>query len=146
MQNWSHVNTVVEQLNHIPSKLHGTDIMRIRPWYLDGQARFYRQTIILGSHLNPDINTLFNNHCLNFEGKVKLLHEHEGVLPKVLLQVRQIYERIDMESVDANDVRLDYFKKKVFPKLKDSVQLERIVGTAPAKPMVTSDQRMFTFC
>ncbi|KAL8259922.1 hypothetical protein R6Q59_027875 [Mikania micrantha] len=122
-QNWSHVITIVEQLNHIPSKQHGTDIMRIRPWYLDGQARFYRQTIILGSHVNPDINALFNNHCLNYEGRVKLLHEHKGVLPKVLLQVRQIYERFDTESiVDADASRLDYFKKKVFPKIKDSVQ------------------------
>nr|GEX46419.1 U3 small nucleolar RNA-associated protein 25 isoform X1 [Tanacetum cinerariifolium] len=109
MQNWSHVNTVVEQLNCIPSKQHGTDIMRIRPCclmhrYLDGQARFYRQTIILGSH-------------------VKLLCEHKGVLPKVLLQVRQIFERIDTESiVDADDARLDYFKNKVYPKIKDSVQ------------------------
>ncbi|KAK9068656.1 hypothetical protein SSX86_012771 [Deinandra increscens subsp. villosa] len=123
MQNWSHVNTVVEQLNHIPSKQHGTDIMRIRPWYLDGQARFYRQTIVLGSYLNPDINVLFNHHCLNYEGRVKLLHEHKGVLPKVLLQVRQIYERIDTESIiDADDARFDYFKNKVFPKIKDSVQ------------------------
>lgn len=123
MQNWSHVNTVVEQLNRIPSKQHGTDIMRIRPWYLDGQARFYRQTIVLGTHVNPDINALFNNHCLNYKGKVKLLCEHKGVLPKVLLQVRQIYERIDTESiVDADDARLEYFKKKVFPKIKDSVQ------------------------
>ncbi|RVX07796.1 putative ribonuclease H protein [Vitis vinifera] len=32
MQNWSHVNSVVEQLNRIPSKQHGTDIMRIRQW------------------------------------------------------------------------------------------------------------------
>ncbi|KAL4564389.1 hypothetical protein LXL04_028453 [Taraxacum kok-saghyz] len=123
MQNWSHVNTVVEQLNRIPSKQHGTDIMRIRPWYLDGQARFYRQTIILGTHVNPDINASFNNHCLNYKGRVKLSCEHKGVLPKVLLQVRQIYERIDTESiVDADDARLDYFKKKVFPKIKDSVQ------------------------
>ncbi|GKE80499.1 U3 small nucleolar RNA-associated protein 25, partial [Tanacetum coccineum] len=53
MQNCSHLNTVVEHLNHIPSKQHMTDIMRIRPWYLDGQARYYRQTIILGSHVNP---------------------------------------------------------------------------------------------
>ncbi|CAH1449466.1 unnamed protein product [Lactuca virosa] len=123
MQNWSHVNTVVEQLNRIPSKQHGTDIMRIRPWYLDGQARFYRQTIVLGTHVNPDINAMFNNHCLNYKGKVKLSCEHKGVLPKVLLQVRQIYERIDTESiVDADDSRLEYFKKKVFPKIKDSVQ------------------------
>nr|GEW48739.1 hypothetical protein [Tanacetum cinerariifolium] len=45
MQNWSHLNTVVKYLNHIPSKQHGTHIMHIRPWYLDGQARFYRYTI-----------------------------------------------------------------------------------------------------
>ncbi|KAA8535738.1 hypothetical protein F0562_030760 [Nyssa sinensis] len=123
MQNWSHVNSVVEQLNRIPSKQHGTDIMRIRPWYFDGHAQFYRQTIILGSYLNPDINALFNHHCDNYQGKVKLVCEYKGVLPKVLLQVRQIYERFDSESiVDADDARLEYFAKKVFPKIKDSIQ------------------------
>lgn len=123
MQNWSHVKTVVEHLNQIPSKQHGTDIMRIRPWYLDGQARFYRQTIILGSHVNPDINTLFNQQCFNYQGKVKLECSYKGVLPKILLQVRQIYERFDTKSiVEADDNRLEYFAKKVFPKIKDSVQ------------------------
>ncbi|KAL7226273.1 hypothetical protein ACSBR1_021402 [Camellia fascicularis] len=113
MQNWSHVNTVVEQLNHIPSKQHGTNIMRIREWYLDGHAQFYRQTIILGSHLNPEINALFNRHCINYQGKVKMLCEHKSVLPKVLLQVRQIYERFDVESIeDVDDARLEYFSKK----------------------------------
>ena len=34
LQNWSHVSTVFEKLNRIPSKQHGTDIMRIRPWYI----------------------------------------------------------------------------------------------------------------
>ncbi|KAI3447309.1 hypothetical protein Pfo_003974 [Paulownia fortunei] len=123
MQNWSHVNTVVEQLNRLPSKQHGTDIMRIRPWYLDGQARFYRQTIILGSHINPELNALFNQHCLNYRGKVKLECKYKGVLPKILIQVRQIYERFDAESIaEADDTRLKYFCEKVFPKIKDSVQ------------------------
>ncbi|XP_059634637.1 protein NUCLEOLAR FACTOR 1 isoform X2 [Cornus florida] len=123
MQNWSHVNSVVEQLNCIPSKQHGTDIMRIRQWYFDGFAQFYRQTIILGSYINPDINALFNHHCVNYHGKVKSVCDYKGVLPKVLLQVRQIYERFDPESiVDADDARLEYFAKKVFPKIKDSVQ------------------------
>ncbi|KAL4619465.1 hypothetical protein ACB092_06G081100 [Castanea dentata] len=123
MQNWSHVNTVVEQLNHIPSKQHGTDVMRIRPWYLDGYAKFYRQSIILGYYSNPDINALFNRHCSNYQGKVKLACEYKGVLPKVILQVRQIYERFDVDSIaDADDARFDYFVKKVFPKIKDSVQ------------------------
>ncbi|KAI5664894.1 hypothetical protein M9H77_24217 [Catharanthus roseus] len=123
MQNWSHVNTVIQQLNQMPSKQHGTDIMRIRPWYLDGQARFYRQTIILGSHLNPDINAVFNHHCLNYQGKVRLTCDFKGVLPKIMLPVRQVYERFDAESIaDSEDARLEYFCKKIFPKIKDSIQ------------------------
>ncbi|GER50558.1 U3 small nucleolar RNA-associated protein 25 [Striga asiatica] len=123
MQNWSHVNTVVEQLNKLPSKQHGTDIMRIRPWYLDEQARFYRQTIILSSHVNPELNALFNQHCLNYQGKIKLECKYKGVLPKILIPVRQIYERFDTESIaEADDARLKYFCEKVFPKIKDSVQ------------------------
>ncbi|KAJ8500014.1 hypothetical protein OPV22_010566 [Ensete ventricosum] len=123
MQNWSHVNTVMEQLNRIPSKQHGTDIMRIRQWYLDGHARFYRQTILLTSFVNPEMNALFNRSCLNHEGKVKLISQYKGVLPKILLPVRQVYERFDAKSVmDADDARLDYFCKKVFPKLKDSIE------------------------
>ncbi|XP_073290423.1 protein NUCLEOLAR FACTOR 1 isoform X2 [Primulina huaijiensis] len=123
MQNWSHVKAVVEQLNQLPSKQRGTDIMRIRPWYLDGQARFYRQTIILSSHINPDFNALFHQHCFNYQGKVKLECKYRGVLPKILTQVQQIYERFDTESMTgADDSRLEYFSKKVFPKIKDSVQ------------------------
>ncbi|KAL2897817.1 Digestive organ expansion factor-like protein [Bienertia sinuspersici] len=154
MQNWSHVNTVVEHLNLLPSKQHGGDIMRIRRWYLDEQARFYRQTIILSSYLNPDINALFNRHCLNFEGKLRFSCDHKGVLPKVILQVKQVYERFNSDSIlEVDDARLDYFIKKVcgdgglrlsgsavlsvvqnwhsvyecgflvFPKIKDSIQM-----------------------
>ncbi|XP_072954074.1 protein NUCLEOLAR FACTOR 1 isoform X2 [Typha angustifolia] len=123
MQNWSHVNTVLEQLNRIPSKQHGTDVMRIRPWYLDGNACFYRQTILLSSYLNPDMNALFHRQSVNYEGKVKLVIEYKGVLPKILLQVGQVYERFDASSIiSADDARLDYFCKKVFPKIKDSVE------------------------
>lgn len=123
MQNWSHLKTVVEQMNHTPSKQHGTDVMRIRQWYLNGHARYYRQTVLLGSFLNPDMCGLFNQLCLNYEGKVILKTKHEGVLSEVLLQVRQVYERFDVPAItDADDARFDYFCKKVFPKIKDSTE------------------------
>ncbi|WCJ42251.1 hypothetical protein M5689_023071 [Euphorbia peplus] len=123
MQNWAFLTNVVEHLNRLPSKQHGTDIMRIRKWYLDGNARYYRQTIILGHYVNPDINAVFNHHCVNYQGKVKSTCEYKGVLSKILLPVRQIYERFDGKSaVEADDARLEYFVKKVFPKIKDSVQ------------------------
>ncbi|QCE13438.1 U3 small nucleolar RNA-associated protein 25 [Vigna unguiculata] len=120
MQNWSHVHTVIEHLNRLPSKQPGTDVMRIRPWYLDDHAKFYRQTIILGFYSNPDINASFNHQCINYEGKVKLMCEYKGVLHKVLPEIRQIYERFDVDSiVEADDARFDYFITKVFPRIKD---------------------------
>ncbi|PKI54827.1 hypothetical protein CRG98_024778 [Punica granatum] len=123
MQNWSLVDEVVQRLNQLPSKQHGTDIMRIRHWYLDEYARFYRQSIILGYYLNPDINALFNHQFINYKGKVKLVCDYKGVLPKVVLQVKQIYQRFDAKSIEeANDARFEYFTQKVFPKIKDSVQ------------------------
>ncbi|XP_004296470.1 PREDICTED: digestive organ expansion factor homolog [Fragaria vesca subsp. vesca] len=123
MQNWDFLKSVVEQLNRQPSKQHGTDIMRIRPWYLDGHASFYRQTILLSYYSNPDINNLFNKHCTNYRGKVKLVNEYKGVLPKVVLQVRQIFQRFEGdEIVNIDDARFEHFSTKVFPKIKNSVE------------------------
>ncbi|MED6148963.1 hypothetical protein PIB30_057880 [Stylosanthes scabra] len=123
MQNWSHVHTVIEHLNRLPSKQPGTDVMRIRPWYLDENARFYRQTIVLGFYSNPDINASFNHQCCNYEGKVKVVCDYKGVLHKVLPKITQIYARFHIDSiVDADDARFDYFVKKVFPRIKDSDQ------------------------
>ncbi|XP_020526820.1 U3 small nucleolar RNA-associated protein 25 isoform X2 [Amborella trichopoda] len=123
LQNWTHLNSVVEHLNCIPSKQHDTDIMRVRKWYLDGHARFYRQTILLGGFVTPEMNALFHQHCVNYEGKVKVLCAYKGVLPNVLLPVRQVFERFDAPSiVDADDARFSFFVKKVFPKIKDSLQ------------------------
>lgn len=123
MQNWSFLATVVDHINRLPTEQHGTNVMRIRPLYLDGQARFYRQSIILSSYLTPEMNGLFNRQCLNYKGKIKLACEYKGVLEKVLLPVRQIYERFDADSMtQADNARLEYFTKKIFPKIKDSVQ------------------------
>ncbi|KAH0864085.1 hypothetical protein Bca4012_094221 [Brassica carinata] len=123
MQNWSFLATVVDHINRLPTKQHGTNVMRIRPLYLDGQARFYRQSIILSSYLTPEMNGLFNRQCLNYKGRIKLACEYKGVLEKVLLPVRQIYERFDADSMtQADNARLEYFTKKIFPKIKDSVQ------------------------
>uniref|UniRef100_A0A453MDZ6 UTP25 NTP hydrolase-like domain-containing protein n=1 Tax=Aegilops tauschii subsp. strangulata TaxID=200361 RepID=A0A453MDZ6_AEGTS len=121
MQNWSHLHAVLEQLNHLPSKEHVTNVMRIRPWYLDEQARYYRQTIILSSYLTPEMNALFNGSCLNYEGKVKLATEFTGVLPKIQLEIRQVYERFDASSIgELDDARFEYFCTKVYPKIQES--------------------------
>nr|XP_051177186.1 protein NUCLEOLAR FACTOR 1-like isoform X2 [Lolium perenne] len=121
MQNWSHLHSVLEQLNQLPSKEHVANVMRIRPWYLDQHARYYRQTIVLSSYLTPEMNALFNGSCSNYEGKVKLVTEFTGVLPKIQLEVRQVYERFDASSVgESDDARFDYFCTRVYPKIQES--------------------------
>ncbi|XP_054821182.1 LOW QUALITY PROTEIN: protein NUCLEOLAR FACTOR 1 [Prosopis cineraria] len=122
MQDWSHVHTVLERLNCLPSKQPGTNVMRIRPWYLDDYAKFYRQTIILGFYSNQDINGSFNHQCSNYQGKVKLICEYKGLLHKVLPQIPQIYERFNVDSMVDADARFHYFVKKVFPRIKESDQ------------------------
>ncbi|KAF6161386.1 hypothetical protein GIB67_009265 [Kingdonia uniflora] len=122
-RNWGYLDKVVKHLNQIPRRQHGTNIMRIRKWYLNGHAPFYRQTIILGSLLNPDINGFFHNNCLNYQGKVRSVTEHKGVLAKVLLEVRQVYERFDVTSFDEeHDARFNFFTKKVFPKINHCIE------------------------
>ncbi|TQE03625.1 hypothetical protein C1H46_010756 [Malus baccata] len=74
-----------------------------------------------------DINNLFNKHCSNYHGKVKLVHEHKGVLPKAVHQVRQIYQRFDADSIQHfDDARFEYFTTKVFPKIKRSVEIRGV--------------------
>lgn len=96
--------------------------------YLDGHAQFYRQSIILGSHLSPEINALIDRHCLNYQGKVKLECNYKGVLRKVSADVRQIYEKFDAKSIgDVDSARFAYFTTKVFPKIKNSFQGETMI-------------------
>ena len=45
MQNWDHVTTIMEQLHQQPKEGHGVDYGRIRLWCLDGNSKYYRQTV-----------------------------------------------------------------------------------------------------
>ncbi|GAQ80028.1 protein with digestive organ expansion factor domain [Klebsormidium nitens] len=123
MQNWQNLVLVFEHLNRLPTKQHGSDLMRTREWYLNGWAKFYRQTIILGATTTAEMNALFHRHCFNAAGRIKLKAQSPGVLSKVIPRVRQLFERVPCGSAGlADDARFDYFTKQVFPRIKDSVQ------------------------
>lgn len=46
--------------------------MRVKEWCLGGQARHYRQTILLSSFVSAELNALFSRTCVNHAGKACL--------------------------------------------------------------------------
>lgn len=72
MQNWEHVEFIFEHLNLQPKEAHGCDFSRLRHWYLDNHAKYFRQTIALSAFNTPELNTLFYNKSENWAGKIKI--------------------------------------------------------------------------
>ncbi|KAK8854697.1 hypothetical protein IAR55_003436 [Kwoniella newhampshirensis] len=127
MQNWEHVQFIFSNMNKIPKSPHGCDFSRVKPWYLESQAQYLRQTILLSRYDTPEGRALFHRQCHNLQGKVRLEKaDLGGVLDRVKPGMRQVFERIDMEgpkgmggdaAVEEVDGRLEWFTKKTIPAL-----------------------------
>lgn len=123
MQNWEHVRHVFEHLNLIPKEFHDTDFSRVRPWYLDGNAKYLRQNVICSQYALPDLNTLWKKYCLNnVGGKLKIKQSYEGSITQVAASVEQIFNRIPVSSMrEVDDARFMYFTEKSLPALRSSI-------------------------
>ncbi|CAO3627587.1 unnamed protein product [Mucor hiemalis] len=91
MQNWEHIEHIFQHLNLTPKDGHGCDISRIKSWYLDGKAKYLRQTLVFADFLTPEFNALFNKHLKNVSGKLKIKSNfEEGSILDVIPQVQQV--------------------------------------------------------
>jgi U3 small nucleolar RNA-associated protein 25 len=118
MQNWEHVEFIFEHLNLQPKEAHGCDFSRVRSWYLDNNAKYFRQTIALTAFNTPELNTLFYNKSENWSGKVKIAADYPGVLQKLGIKVKQTFSRLESPSFSTDpDTRFTYFTTAIIPSL-----------------------------
>ncbi|GAO18487.1 hypothetical protein UVI_02041770 [Ustilaginoidea virens] len=118
MQNWEHVEYIFEHLNLQPKDAHGCDFSRLRSWYLEDWAKFFRQTVVLSAFNTPELAELQRRHCHNWAGKVRLQPEYPGVIQQLGVKARQTFSRFQSSSVDKDpDARFAYFVSAVVPTL-----------------------------
>jgi U3 small nucleolar RNA-associated protein 25 len=121
MQNWDHIIYIFQHLNLQPQEAHGCDFSRVRPWYLDGHAKYLRQTLIFSAFITPEINALFNNHMHNVFGKLKHAPDYPGAIlsiTKTGLQTKQVFARYSSPTITSDpDTRFKFFTTSILPSL-----------------------------
>jgi U3 small nucleolar RNA-associated protein 25 len=118
MQNWEHVEFIFEHLNLQPKEAHDCDFSRVRSWYLDNNAKYFRQTIALTAFNTPELNTLFYNKSENWSGKAKITADYPGTLQELGIKVKQTFSRLEPSSFSIDpDTRFTYFTTAIIPSL-----------------------------
>ena len=118
MQNWEHMDYIFDHLNLQPKEAHGCDFGRVRSWYLDGHAKYLRQTILLSAFNFPSLNKLYSSHMSNVAGKVKFSGICEGAMLDLGIAPKQTFSRYDYTSpVTDPDDRFAHFISTIVPSL-----------------------------
>lgn len=121
MQNWEHVDYIFEHLNVQPKDAHGCDFSRVHNWYLDNQAKYYRQTLIFSAFNAPELAELCRTQCQNWAGRARIQPEYTGVIQQILamgVKAKQTFSRFESPSIrDDPDARFAYFTRAVIPTL-----------------------------
>ena len=131
MQNWDHVHTVLDVLNHQPKKNNGTDFGRVRQYLLAGQAKYWRQTIFTSTFSDPMILSAFKRHATNMKGAMRLRRRvpvEEASLNDVIVRSRQVFQRVPCSTfANQGDERMKYFEERVLPQILRSKQKHTMI-------------------
>lgn len=121
MQNWDHVNSVLECLNRQPKNISNIDFSRVRNYFLAGQGDNWRQLIVVSKFLDPYILSTFRRYAKNIEGQLKLRKQtavDDASISNVTIRVKQVFQRVVCDSVSqVGSSRLRYFSEHILPKL-----------------------------
>jgi U3 small nucleolar RNA-associated protein 25 len=132
MQNWDHVNSVLDSLNRQPRKVSDIDFSRVRNYHLEGRGSYWRQLILVSQFASPRILSTFRRHAENVEGSLRMRRvvrsEDASVCEVAVRGTRQVFQRVTCQSPsEAGPDRLRYFSEHVLPKLTRSGQKHTLI-------------------
>ncbi|XP_007951168.1 U3 small nucleolar RNA-associated protein 25 homolog [Orycteropus afer afer] len=129
MQNWEHVLHLMNHMNLLPLDSHGVDFSRVRMWSLNNWSRYYRQTLLFGALQDAQINSVFNKHCVNWQGQVAVRNVPTiGSISHVLVQLPHVFQRMEAENLaSVIDARFNFFVSKILPQYRDAVMSHTLI-------------------
>lgn len=120
MQTWDNVEHIMKHMNLIPKESHGCDFSRVRNWYLEENAQYLRQTIMISEFSTPEMNNCFTKYCHNVAGflKCRPYYDKGGAMGRVGRSIRQTFTRIEpAEPRNDPNVRFKHFTSVTLPSL-----------------------------
>ncbi|TKY90979.1 hypothetical protein EX895_000978 [Sporisorium graminicola] len=124
MQNWEHLEFVLERLNRIPRQSRDTDFSRVKQFYLDNRAPMFRQTVLLSAYDFPALRSLYNHTLNNVAGKIRTVtstEENEAEMSRVVSGVRHTFTRFEAANPHSEpDLRFAHFTSKTLAQLSKS--------------------------
>ncbi|SJX60808.1 related to UTP25-nucleolar protein required for 35S pre-RNA processing and 40S ribosomal subunit biogenesis [Sporisorium reilianum f. sp. reilianum] len=121
MQNWEHLEYVLERLNHIPRQSRDTDFSRVKQFYLDNRAALFRQTVLLSAYDFAALRSVYNHTLNNVAGKVRTVAptaENDAEMARVVSGVRHTFTRFEAANAHAEpDLRFAHFTSKTLAQL-----------------------------
>lgn len=131
MQNWDHVNSVLDSLNQQPKNVSNIDFSRVRNYFLEGQGKHWRQMIVVSAFTDPYVLSTFRRHAKNIEGQLRIrkkVFPDNASICDVMVRVKQVFQRVSCPTVsEAGSARLRFFSEHVLPKLQRLQQKHTLI-------------------
>lgn len=132
MQNWEHVEYIMQHTNKLPTAAHDTDFSRVRQYFLEGQGALHRQLLVTSHFNEPELQAFYREHARSVAGSIRLKkHWGKGQLPNVMDNVKQVFQLVPgvKDFAFQEDARFKYFKDCVLAPILRLQQKHTLIVT-----------------
>ncbi len=123
-QNWEHLTDILAHVNLIPTTPPPKcDFSRVKPYFLNNEGRYYRQTILTGEFMTAEAMGLFSSEMKNLKGRVRFKPTYEGVLADIGFRIKHSFLKLESSTpLSDPDVRFTYFTNHLLRQIMSDSQ------------------------